>query len=255
MIVDQSKIEGMPMRHPFDFSMKGEVMYVFTDCRISAQALQALRTFGHVPIPCTPHPALDPAIASHPDMLLFPCENGIFVLGGHKPATGVIPQLPIKQAPAKKYPHDVLLNAACIGHYLVCRPDSTAAELLQYAKEADLTVLPVRQGYAKCNLCIVSDHAAVTEDASVAAALRSVGIDVLQIDAGGVALPGYPYGFIGGASGSDGTHVFFCGDLSLHPDGKRIAAFCRKHAREPISLASHPMQDVGSLLFFQNQTD
>ncbi len=228
-------------------------MYVFTDCRISAQALQALRAHGHFPIPCTPHPALDPAIASHPDMLLFPCENGIFVLGGHKLDTDVLQQLPIKQAPARKYPHDVLLNAARIGHYLVCRPDSTAAELLQYAKEEGLTVLPVRQGYAKCNLCMVSDHAAITEDASIAAALRSAGMDVLQIDAGGVVLPGYPYGFIGGASGNDGTHVFFCGDLSLHRDGERIAVFCEKHGRIPVSLAAHPLCDVGSLLFYDKK--
>jgi hypothetical protein len=233
--------------------MKGEVMYVFTDCHISAQALQALRAHGHFPIPCMAHPALDPAIASHPDMLLFPCENGIFVLGGHKLDTDDVPQLPIKQAPARKYPHDVLLNAARIGHYLVCRPDSTAAELLQYAKEAGLTVLPVRQGYAKCNLCVVSDHAAMTEDASIAAALRSAGMDVLQIDAGGVALPGYPYGFIGGASGSDGTHVFFYGDLSLHRYGERIATFCQKHGRIPVSLASHQLTDVGSLLFYDKK--
>jgi hypothetical protein len=186
-------------------------------------------------------------------MLLFPCENGIFVLGGHKLDTDDVPQLPIKQAPARKYPHDVLLNAARIGHYLVCRPDSTAAELLQYAKEAGLTVLPVRQGYAKCNLCVVSDHAAMTEDASIAAALRSAGMDVLQINAGGVALSGYPYGFIGGASGSDGTHVFFYGDLALHRDGERIATFCQKHGRIPVSLASHQLTDVGSLLFYDKK--
>ena len=228
-------------------------MYVFTDSRISKQALHALALYGHTAVPCPPHPALDPAIASHPDMLLFPCERGIFVHAAHKLQAGDLPLIPIKQAPAQNYPHDVLLNAARIGSCLVCRPDTTADELLQYAKEADLTLLPVKQGYAKCNLCPVSDHAAITEDASIAAALGSVGIEVLQISAGGVSLPPYPYGFIGGASGNDGTHVFFCGDLSLHPDGARIAKFCRKHAKEPISLASHPLLDVGSLLFFDKK--
>ena len=145
------------------------------------------------------------------------------------------------------------MNAARIGKYLVCRLDTVAEELLQYAKETGLTVLTVRQGYAKCNLCVVSDRAAITEDASVAAALCSVGIDVLHIRAGSVSLPPYAYGFIGGASGNDGTHVFFYGDLALHPDGKRIAAFCQEHGRVPISLAAHPLHDVGSLLFYSKK--
>ncbi len=228
-------------------------MYVFTDCRISAQALRTLASYGHTPILCQPHPALDPAIASHPDMLLFPCKGGIFVHAEHAVNTSDVTLIPIKQAPMQKYPHDVLLNAARIGQYLVCRPDSTADELLRYAKEADLTVLPVKQGYTKCNLCVVSDHAAITEDASIAAALCSVGIEVLQINAGGVCLPPYPYGFIGGASGNDGTHVFFCGNLSLHPDGEHIATFCRKHGKKAVSLASHPLCDVGSLLFYNEK--
>ena len=177
-------------------------------------------------------------------------QHGIFVHTSHGMKTSDLPLLPIKQAPARNYPHDVLLNAARIGKYLLCRPDATAHEVLQYAQEAGLTVLPVKQGYAKCNLCIVSDNAAITEDASIASALRGVGISVLQIAHGGVSLPPYPYGFIGGASGNDGTHVFFCGSLALHPDGARIAAFCAEHGRVAVSLADHPLYDVGSLLFF-----
>ena len=228
-------------------------MYVFTDCRISADARKKLEAYGHTVIPCLPHSALDPAVASHPDMLLFPCESGIFSQSEHQAYAADLPLIPIKQAPARKYPHDVLLNAALIGSYMVCLPDAIANELLHYAKQANLTVLPVKQGYAKCNLCVVSDRAAVTEDASIAAALRSVGIDVLQIDAGGVSLSPYPYGFIGGASGNDGTHVFFCGDLSLHPNGARIASFCEKHGRIAVSLAAHPLTDVGSLLFYNKK--
>ena len=225
-------------------------MYVFTDCRIPPQALETLRAYGHTPIPCMPHPALDPIIASHPDMLLHPSKQGIFVHSTHAFAAYDLPLIPICQQPEPKYPHDVLLNAARVGCYLVCRPDVTAHELLEYAKQHALTVLPVRQGYAKCNLCVVSDSAAITEDASIASALRNAGIDVLTIEAGGVRLHGYPYGFIGGASGHDGTHVFFCGDLSLHPEGARIHAFCHKHGMEPICLCAQPLCDVGSLLFF-----
>ena len=226
-------------------------MYVFTDCRLSKQAVDNLRAYGHLPVPCFPHPVLDPAIASHPDMLLFPCQSGIFTLEGHKAYKAALPCSTVLQAPERKYPGDVLLNAARLGNHLVCRPDATAQEVLEYARDYDLTVLPVRQGYAKCNLCIVSDSAAITEDASIASALQKVGVDVLHIKAGGVLLPGYDYGFIGGASGCDDSHVFFCGNLFLHPQGQLIAAFCLRHGKEPISLADHPLHDVGSLLFYQ----
>lgn len=225
-------------------------MYVFTDIRASQQVLQALAAYGHLPISCAPHPALDPATASHPDMLLFPFDTGIFVHKDYAFKTDGLYQLPISRSPGRKYPHDVLLNAARIGKYIVCRPDVTAPEILSYARANGLTVLPVRQGYAKCNLCVVSDRAAITEDDSIAAALCKQGFDVLRVAPGGVSLPGYPYGFIGGASGNDGTHVFFCGDLALHPEGERIAAFCKKHQKQPVSLAKHPLHDVGSLLFF-----
>ncbi len=228
-------------------------MYVFTDPRISEQALKTLILYGHTPIPCTPHPALDPAVASHPDMLLFPFAQGVFVHRDHTTNANGLPLIPIKQFPDRRYPYDVLMNAACIGNYLICRPDAVASEILRYANTQRLIVLPVRQGYAKCNLCVVSEYAAVSEDASITSALRSVGIEVLQIDPGSVSLPGYPYGFIGGASGTDGTHVFFCGDLSRHPDGARIAAFCRRHGKLPVSLASHALRDVGSLLFYDNK--
>ena len=228
-------------------------MYVFTDCRLSQTATEALTSFGHTVIPCPPHPALDPAIASHPDMLAFTTENGIFVHAEHNFCAVDLPLIPIACAPARKYPHDVLLNAAQIGSYLVCRPDAVAKELLLYAARNGLTLLPIRQGYAKCNLCVVSDHAAVTEDASIACALRSARFEVLQINPGGVSLAPYDYGFIGGASGNDGTHVFFYGDLSLHPDGVRIADFCKKHGKIPVSLAPHALTDVGSLLFYDKK--
>ncbi len=228
-------------------------MYVFTDSRMSVQATDMLSSFGHVPIPCSAHPMIDPAVASHPDMLLFPTQDGIFVHSAHGMIAEDLPLIPILQSPARKYPGDVLLNAARIGDYLVCRPDATSHEILQHAQKHCLRILPVKQGYAKCNLCVVCERAAITEDASIAAALRSAGIDVLHIAPGHVTLPGYPYGFIGGASGNDGTHVFFCGDLSLHPDGERIAAFCLQHGKVPVSLAAHPLHDVGSLLFYDKK--
>lgn len=226
-------------------------MLVFTDCRLDPKALQTLCEFGHTPIPCPPHPLLDAPIASHPDLLLFLTDDRILTHADYAPALDpALPLETISEQLGQKYPRDVLLDAALVGKHLVCRPDATSEALLAYAKEKGATVLPVRQGYAKCNLCIVSENAVITEDPSIARALSAVGTDVLHVAPGHVRLPGYPYGFIGGASGCDGEHVFFCGDLSLHPDGARIAAYCRLHGKIPVSLCPGELCDAGSLLFF-----
>lgn len=229
-------------------------MLVFADCRIPAAALQSLQGLGYTVLLCPAHPKLDSAIASHPDMLLFPTKCGLLTHRDYTVPDCPLPQIPIDRVLGGTYPEDVLLNAAKVGKYLVCRPDATASELLAYAKQNGVTVLPVRQGYAKCNTCIVSDNAVITEDASIASALTAVGIDVLRITAGHVALPGYPYGFIGGASGSDGHRILFCGDLAKHPDGARISDFCLDHGKQPISLCDQPLLDVGSLLFCDSTT-
>lgn len=224
-------------------------MFVFTDCHLSAQAAHVLSAHGHCVLPCLPHPTLDPAIASHPDMLLFAAYGLVLTHADYTLPIKAPAAKAIKQVVGQKYPQDVLLNAAVIGKYLVCRPDVTAIEVLELAQKNGIRILPVRQGYAKCNVCVVSPGAAITEDASIAQALSTAGIDVLHLIPGHVSLPGYPYGFIGGASGNDGKHVFFNGDLSLHPQGKEISEFCKKQKKEPISLASHALIDVGSFLF------
>ena len=229
-------------------------MLVFTDCRLPKEAAQILRTFGHTPIPCPPHPGLAAPVASHPDLLIFPTENSLYTHIDYaytlRALCPLLPITPISEQVAEQYPHDVLLDAALVGKHLVCRPDATSAAVLAYAQEKGATLLPVRQGYAKCNLCIVSENAVITEDASMEKALSFAGVDILRIQSGHVSLPGYPYGFIGGASGCDGHHVFFCGDLTAHPDGDRMAAFCRMHGMQPISLCDKPLTDVGSLLFW-----
>ncbi len=228
-------------------------MLVFTDCRLDPRAAQTLRELGHAPIPCPQHLTLDTPVSSHPDLLLFITDTSILTHADYVRALdSALPLVSIPEQLGAKYPHDVLLDAALVGKHLVCRPDATSAAVLAFAQEKGATLLPVRQGYAKCNLCIVCEDAVITEDPSMEKALASVGVDVLRIEPGHVRLPGYPYGFIGGASGCDGDRVFFCGDLSLHPDGARMDAFCRSHGKQPVSLCAGELCDIGSLLFWNS---
>jgi hypothetical protein len=55
----------------------------------------------------------------------------------------------------------------------------------------------MRQGC--CPAAPVSEKAAIAADIYIARALEAIGIYCLLISAGGIALKGYIYGFIGGA--------------------------------------------------------
>ena len=85
-----------------------------------------------------------------------------------------------------------------------------------------LELIPVKQGYAKCSLCIVSENAVITADEGLAYTLCRAGLDVLKIIPGCIRLPGYGYGFIGGCCGKlDAATMAFAGDPLTHPDGKK----------------------------------
>jgi len=91
-----------------------------------------------------------------------------------------------------------------MGSRLVCNEQAAAPELLEAARRMGLELIPVKQGYAKCSLCIVSENAVITADEGLAYTLCRAGLDVLKIIPGCIRLPGYGYGFIGGCGGAGG---------------------------------------------------
>ena len=142
------------------------------------------------------------------------------------------------------YPADILYNACGMGDTVICNAAHTAPEVLSQYKR----VLDVRQGYAKCSICVVSDSAAVTSDEGIYKILKDNGFDVLKIRPGHIRL-GKMAGFIGGASGLLRRGLIaFSGDLMSHPDGAEIAAFCRNAGVDAVSLGKGELVDVGSII-------
>ena len=71
-------------------------------------------------------------------------------------------------------------------------------------------------------------------------------MDVLQIRPGHIALEGYDYGFIGGASFLlDSNTLAFTGHLDVHPDRDRILDFLRQHGVSAVFLTESPVFDIG----------
>ena len=143
----------------------------------------------------------------------------------------------------KEYPGDVLYNAAAVGKYLICSK-FTSKDLI---KESGLIPVIVPQGYVKCNLSVLDDHHVITEDKGIAKVLKDIpDIDCLLINPHEVLLPGFEYGFIGGASGRAGNKMIFNGNLKAHSCFGDIRAFCIECSLDLVYFESYPLTDIGS---------
>ncbi len=156
--------------------------------------------------------------------------------------------VPGEKDPGFKYPENVKYNAAQIGSRLIHNTNHTDPAVLLAAKAHGLELIDVKQGYTKCNLVVVDENSAVTSDIGLAAVLKKNGLDVLMISPGHVRLKGFPYGFLGGASGRVGGEIVFNGDLSAHPDFQAIKGFIQTRGLHPLWFEEYPLEDVGSII-------
>ena len=232
---------------------KGKVV----QAAISSQApitITALEACGISCLKIPPWPALAAPVQSHADMLCHP-------LGGKKvlvarenkhlfssfQKNGFQPFF-TQNFLQKEYPGDILLNAVQMGALCFASPfcDGTLKEAL---KRENVRLVCVKQGYAKCSTVVVSQEACITADPSIANSAKKEGLEVLQIRSGFVELPGYPYGFLGGACGKLANDTLaFSGDLRTHPDADAICSFLANHHVIPFSLHGGPLLDIGGIL-------
>ena len=146
------------------------------------------------------------------------------------------------------YPDEVRYNAACTGKYFIHNLKHTAPELLDAARSRGISLVDVRQGYAKCSIVIVDEESIITYDRGISKACRAAGLDVLEVAPGHVLLPGYDTGFIGGTSGRCGDFLVFNGNLSEHPDYGRIRDFVTGKGLRLKYFEEWPLTDIGSLV-------
>lgn len=230
---------------------------VIADERIDAACQESLAAKGFEIIKLPAYGGLQSPVSAHPDMLIFIgggkafCHEKYYKVA-KKQIDKILSLVDFSLVLSDErwdaeYPHDVLFNAARVGDKLICSKKSTSRLLLcLYGEE---NVIDTKQGYAKCSTCTVGENGIITADKSIAKAAEREGIDVLLLPDSCTRLDGYDTGFIGGASGDDGENVFFCGDISRHPEYLRIQEFCQKHGRDVVSLSDNELYDYGSLIF------
>lgn len=233
-------------------------MICVCDYRTPRGVLDSLKKeFEIIQLP--PDSSLPKAVNGHADLLIFKLDNKLVTRTSYYKAAKDKIDLICKKSSLElvlsgadatdKYPNDCGLCAAVSGNNIICRKASADQEILRLANDLGYSVLGVSQGYSKCSCAILADGAIITADRGIAKVALDNGIDTLLITDGNVELPGYSYGFIGGASGLCGDKLYFCGNLKSHPDHEAIEKFAQKHDTECISLSDGRLYDVGSLIF------
>jgi hypothetical protein len=146
-----------------------------------------------------------------------------------------------------RYPENIRYNAAQVGRRLIHDIRHTDPAILNIAREHDMKLIQVKQGYTKCNLVVVDDNSVITSDRGLAAAMEKHGIEVLLITQGHVGLPGLTCGFLGGASGKADYEIIFNGNLSAHRTLKAYGSSSGKEDWMLPGLKSIPLKTSAPL--------
>lgn len=196
--------------------------------------------------------ALPKEISRHQDMLLCHTgENEIFLAPEISPDPLISESFTVRHtAPlGDTYPHDVRLNLAVSRDFFVFNPKTADTALREALSLSGRRAIPVKQGYTKCSLCMVTENAVITEDPSIYGALSSTALDVLYISKGDIYLSDTHCGFFGGSTGKISARTLaVTGSLSTHRDGEKIRGFCKRHGVEILELTQGKIIDIGGIL-------
>ncbi len=194
-----------------------------------------LKENGHTPKFMQDSPLVYPAVSSHAD--IFICRLG------SSPAAPLYYGNPA----GAEYPACATLCAAANDKYFVHNTKITDPALLKKAEEIGLETIHVNQGFTRCNLLPVG-VGFITSDNGICRTLSAKGISCLLISSGHIVLPGHNEGFIGGCGGIVGRTALFNGDITLHPDYKKIAEYIGKMGYGIKHFPGLPLTDIGSVI-------
>lgn len=147
-----------------------------------------------------------------------------------------------------QYPEDIHYNVLRIGNFAFGKLSALDNRLLVALVKQGVELVDVKQGYAKCSVAVTSKNSAITSDKGIAKELEIRGVNVLLLEYGGIDLPGYDYGFIGGASGLIGNKFFLTGRFMDESVYKNIERFVMENGSELIYLSNGKIIDIGSIL-------
>lgn len=154
--------------------------------------------------------------------------------------------LTVPDPTGKAYPMDAGLNFCLIGRKLIYNPNTANCAVVS---KLDCEMIPCKQGYTKCSICVVDENAIITADTKIAQIAAENGIEALLVEKDIAALDGFEYGFIGGASFKiDRNKIAFTGIINNTDEKNRIESFLSSRGIEAIYLTEHELFDIGSAI-------
>ncbi|HEX2937719.1 MAG TPA: hypothetical protein VHO66_02260 [Ruminiclostridium sp.] len=215
----------------------------------------AVHKLGIDVIAVKPCSKLSKPVSSHADMLLHHLgEDQTVIAYGEEDLKNQLQRYGFRAVTSNicalnRYPEEILLNAARVGNKLFANCSALDKTIKDYCDKQGVQVIPVKQGYAKCSVAVVDESSIITADPSIANAANAAGLDVLGIAPGYVELKGYDYGFLGGTCGKISKDILaFTGSVRLHPDYKRIEAFCNSKKVKILPLTNSTLIDIGGII-------
>lgn len=235
---------------------RGNVSLGIVDGRTRDTIINKLNSSGIQVIRTDRCSALYDAVSFHPDMFIHHIGGRDIVTAPNAPEPTIKKLLDFGfniiwggTPLTRKYPGDTAYNVARIGEYAVCNAAYTDKVLLKLLEGMGVKIIDVKQGYAKCSICIISPDAIITSDDGLYRALNGYGFDILKINTGFISLPKLSYGFIGGASGLiSKDEAAFSGNIELHPDFKKIKKFAASHGKSILNLDELQLVDIGTFI-------
>ncbi|NLV86452.1 MAG: hypothetical protein GX025_04470 [Clostridiales bacterium] len=221
--------------------------------------LSSLESLGVSVLLCPKNPRVDSRLSGHADLSVFHLGGKSFLLAKTLKNSAFAEKLLALGADllfseteqANIYPHDASLCALSMGGRVFHNKKLTDKEIFFKSP----LFHDVRQGYAKCAVCPVSENAAISSDMGMIPVMKNCGIDVLELSSGGVCLTGFAEGFIGGAAFKLSRDVIaFTGSLSSLPDREKLLRFLEKQELRPVFLSGGELIDLGSFIPLTEET-
>lgn len=230
------------------------------DNRISEASERGLLKRGFMVLKMPPAEEIATSMSSHPDMLVAKLGDNIITTASYIDKAPYIfadireyaPHIKIHvtdECHGEKYPRDAILNLLIMGDKIFAKTDSVSRKIIELADKLGYKLINTRQGYPACTALALGQNEAITADAGLANTLKKQGISVCLIENGGISLPPYEYGFIGGATGVFGKDVYFIGNPKTHPSYKKIEEKITALGMNILPLSDEPLSDMGKIIF------
>jgi hypothetical protein len=193
------------------------------------------------------------AISGHPDIFFCPTPAGLIVAPNLPEQyfsildQNLIPYQKGSLPVGKEYPETALYNSLVTDKFII--QNSALSEPIIYDLNTNLKIIPVKQGYVRCNLIALPNETFITSDHGIEKSLKLRNLEVLYVDPSCVKLDGFENGFFGGACGVLENTLFICGSLKYFKEQIFIESLTSRSGVSIIELYDGQPVDIGTILF------